>query len=336
MGGLGVGIIGCGVISGVHIDAIKAMDGAQIKMVCDSDEAKGRKTAEALGCSWQADYHHLLADATIQVVHILTPHYLHAPMAIDALKAGKHVVLEKPVGISERQLALLAKTAEAQEKVVGVTLQNRFNPTTLKMLALLEEKDYGRLLGAKGVLTWHRSEGYYRDSLWRGRRDLEGGGLLINQAIHTLDLMEVLGGKVKEISAMMTNFNHGGIEVEDTAVVHLTYDSGGAGQLMATNAYAKSTEIAMEFIYEQGTFRIEEGKLWLIEADSKEMVATDGFRDGEKSYWGLSHKYCIDNIYKAIMGTEPLKVTLSDAIRATTLVLASYESDRTKRPVKLA
>ncbi len=127
-----IGIIGCGTIVSVHLDAINALETSELRVVCDLDEGLVKSVAEEQGCRWLTDYKKVLRDDTIDLVHILTPHYLHVPMAIEALEAGKHVVLEKPVGIDFESLDELRTVAEDCDLTIGVTFQNRFNPTTKK------------------------------------------------------------------------------------------------------------------------------------------------------------------------------------------------------------
>lgn len=321
-----IGIIGCGTIFPIHIDAINDLTEVEIVMVCDSEEERASEAGRDNNCEWTTDYLDILSSNEIDVVHILTPHYLHVPMALEALKFNKNVVLEKPVGISLRELENLRTAEVKSECSVFVTLQNRFNPTTVKAKKLIESGRLGTFLGSKGSVVWSRKEEYYKDSKWRGKIDLEGGGLLINQAIHTLDLLEYIGGEVISIQGKVNNTTHSYIEVEDQAMITLGYKNGSFGHFYGTNSYAENSNIEMEFVFEKGKLVFKDQELIIVDEKANEVVAEDRHKEGSKSYWGVSHKAIIANIYESIIeGTKPM-VTLEYAIKATELVLATYES----------
>lgn len=322
---LGIGIIGCGTILPVHLDGIHSYEEAELLLVSDIEATVAKSVADREGCQWVADYKEVLGREAIDVVHILTPHYLHVPMAIEALEAGKHVVLEKPVGISYEQLIHLQEVAERSGLVVGVTFQNRFNPTTLKMREIVESGRLGKLIASKAVLTWCRKDAYYSDSKWRGKLSTEGGGLLINQAIHTLDLLEYIGGRVGSIEATVLNNTHPDIEVEDTAMILMRYESGAVANFFATNSHGEDSPIEMDFIYEKGKMQLRKQQLTLTVNDQSDVVASDLVKKGEKSYWGMSHQLIIGDIYQSIRADQTPTVTLEEAIRATELVLACYK-----------
>jgi len=256
----------------------------------------------------------------------LTPHYLHTPMAIKAIQHNKHVVLEKPVGINLGELKLLHEVVAQSDRVIGVTLQNRFNPTTIKMKEIIDAGSLGQFVSSKGILTWCRKDEYYSDSDWRGRLDKEGGGLLINQAIHTLDLLEYIGGPIDRLEAHLANFTHPEIEVEDTAMIALYYTTGATGCFYGTNSYGENSQIEMGFSFENGELVLQDQQLFLIRQGEKTCLAHDKVSIGDKSYWGMSHQLIIHNIYEAILSGGKPKVTLDDAIRATELVLFAYKN----------
>lgn len=322
-----IGIIGCGTILSVHIDAIKEVEWIRIKTVCDIDEALAKRVALDQECDYTTDYLDILNDDSIEMVHILTPHYLHVPMAIEALNHGKHVILEKPVGIKVDELRHLLEVQERTGLSVGVTLQNRFNETTIKMKEYVDSNILGDFKGAKGILTWCREADYYDQSSWRGRLETEGGGLLINQAIHTIDLMEYIGGPIKLVSGAVMNVNHPNIEVEDSANLFFTYESGASGIFLGSNNHRDNSPVELEFIFEKGTLKLEGRDLKLIVDNETKVIASDIPKNGAKSYWGSSHKLIIKDIYKSISNeTEPF-VRLKDGVRATELILSCYNID---------
>lgn len=321
---IGIGIIGCGTILPVHLDSIHNFEQADLKVVCDVNETLVKSLAKTEQCLWVTDYRQVLNNKSVDVVHILTPHYLHTPMAIAALEAGKHVVLEKPVGIHFEELKQLQKIADESHLTVGVTLQNRFNPTTVKMKEVIASGILGKFISSKGILTWCRKDDYYSKSKWRGKLATEGGGLLINQAIHTLDLLEYIGGPIEKLKAHVANYTHPEIEVEDTAVIAMHYASGATGHFFGTNSYGDDSQVEMGFVFEKGELLLRDQKLYIVQESKSEIIASDLVKKGDKSYWGMSHQLIIQDIYKAIVTNSKPSVTLKDAIRATELVLLSY------------
>lgn len=331
MNQIGVGIIGCGTILPVHLDNILAFEETKLISICDINKSLAQKVAKKAGCDWTTDYKEVLMDESISVVHILTPHYLHTPMAIEALNNGKHVVLEKPVAISRTQLEALRLAASTKDLTVGVTLQNRFNPTTVKMKEVADSGILGSLIATKGILTWNRQKTYYTDSNWRGKRATEGGGLLINQCIHTLDLMEYIGGPIESVRANVNNFAHPEIEVEDIAMVSLGYKNGAIGTFFGTNNYGDNSALEMGFVFEKGRLELRDRQVTLITEDKVEVLVADIAKNGAKSYWGVSHQLIIRDIYDSIIeGREP-KVTIDDAIRASELIVLCYENNEKAR-----
>src|SRR3954454_2551268 len=216
-------VIGCGTISIVHLGAITGLDGVDLVGVCDTDADRAAAVGRTYGVPWFTDHAELLATVHPQVVHVCTPHDEHVPVAIDALDTGVAVLLEKPVGhtVAEAERLLAANRRHPAIKV-GVCLQNRYNTSAQAARALLGTGELGKVLGASATLLWHREPAYYRARPWRGRVHEGGGGVLINQAIHTLDLLEWLLGDVVEVRGHTGRYGLDGvIDVEDTAHVLL-------------------------------------------------------------------------------------------------------------------
>lgn len=332
---LGIGLIGCGTISEIHLDVIRRLEQAQLICVCDKDLSVAKSVSQVFECSYTTDYLELLKNQAIEVIHILTPHYLHTPMAIECLKAGKHVVLEKPVGISLEQLEELQQVANAAKVTIGVTLQNRYNNSTLMMKSYIDSGQLGAFKSIRASVIWHRSEAYYSESKWRGQQKYEGGGLLINQAIHTLDLMDYLGGGAHSVRGHVANHSHPNIEVEDTAMATMDFGGGALGTFYGSNCYGDNTNVEIEVLFEKGRLRLLDQSVFLTRDGHTKKVADDLIKEGEKSYWGVSHKQCIKDIYEAILDKRPPLVTLEEAIRATKIVLAIYESSLKDKVVTL-
>lgn len=184
-------IIGCGSIHTVHAEALVSSAHANLYAVCDIDEARASNSAEKYNCRAFSDYHEMLNDSNIDVVHICTPHYLHAPMAIAAMKSGKHVLCEKPIATSTGDAEEMIRVSRETGKKLGICFQNRYNTTSQKIKDTLVSGKAGKILGAKAFVTWHRDKSYYDSGEWRGTWEKEGGGVLImgdgdNYSIHGL------------------------------------------------------------------------------------------------------------------------------------------------------
>ena len=322
-------VIGCGNISQTHIDSIGKIKMCSLAAVCDTDMKKAVAAAQKCGCKAYKDYKEVLRDKKIDSVHILTPHHLHVPMALDALSAGKHVVLEKPVGINPEEIKKLIKAERESRAHIGVVLQNRYNNTSRKMKSVIENGEMGKLIAAKGLLMWHRDDEYYLDSGWRGKWETEGGGLLINQAIHTLDLLRYLGGEIVALKGHIENAAHKKIEVEDTALATLYYKSGAVASFFGTNNHGINSRVELEFVFENGVLRLLDDILYKTMGKKCRPIAKDVLRKGKKDYWGTSHTACIKAFYEAVAENKSAEITVSDAALTNELVLGIYKSSKT-------
>lgn len=277
-------IVGFGAIGPIHAKALADSENANLYAVCDIVAER----AEKAGVKVYTDFDMMLQDSNIDSVHICTPHYLHFEMIKKALAAGKDVVCEKPVTMTKEEFLSLLELENSDK--VCVVLQNRLNPCIEKIRELMPS--LGKPVAMKGILTWHRSKDYYDSEPWRGKWKTEGGGLLINQAVHTLDLLGYLGGGFKSVQALMTNFSLKEIEVEDTFTAHLSFD-GFAGIFFATNAYATNSSVHIEVAFEKDNIRYIDSKLYL----NDELICEDVKAAHGKSYWGSGHALLFKNYY---------------------------------------
>ncbi|HKM04410.1 MAG TPA: Gfo/Idh/MocA family oxidoreductase [Lachnospiraceae bacterium] len=320
-----VGVVGCGAIAPLHLEAIEQIPGVNLQYVCDKDMDRASKTAKRYQCQYVTDYKELLTK-NLDVIHILTPHYLHMPMAIEALECGKHVILEKPIAITLEQCQMLQAAQMKSIGTINVILQNRYNPTSLYLKQAAESGIYGAMKAMKGIVAWNRSDVYYTDSDWRGNWSTEGGGLLINQALHTLDLMQWIGGPIKFIKGHIDNYNHPYIEVEDTAVVMMEYENSAIGSFYGTNNHGINSNIELEVVFETATFTQMNEELWITKQNSpKELVACNRTAMGEKGYWGVGHKQCIKTAYSHIEQGLPPAISIDDAFPVHELIFNLYE-----------
>lgn len=267
-------IIGIGNIAPVHAAAIRALPDSQIVAVATRNEERGRAFAGQHGGAWFADYEALLKEARPDVVAICAPHDLHLPMTVAAAQAGSHVLCEKPMARTAEECDAMIAACEAAGVKLGIAFQGRFEPLSLKLKAGLDAGKVGRLLWSSANTLWPRTDAYYRTGPWRGTWAHEGGGVLINQSIHAIDLLLWLSGMPEKITARIRTLNHQ-IEVEDAALGILEYADGRLGLIQATTIAHPGFPERLEFfgargsaVYNKGEARLE----WRIAEPPEESV----------------------------------------------------------------
>ncbi|HJA91700.1 MAG TPA: Gfo/Idh/MocA family oxidoreductase [Candidatus Eisenbergiella merdipullorum] len=324
-------IIGCGTIAAVHAESITRLEGASLAAAADIRPERAKAYAGKYGCRAFLSLEEMLEEEKPDVLHICTPHYLHVPMTEYALKRGVHVFCEKPPVISKEQLARLEKAVSEGPGRAGFCFQNRYNPSVLYVKELLASGKPGRIKGARGIVTWNRGEAYYTQSGWRGRLETEGGGALINQAIHTMDLLGVFLGKPVSVEAQTANHHLPGIiEVEDMMEAYIRYENAAAC-FYATTAYTEDAPPLIELSCENMVIRIEDQDVTLRYRDGRrERPTLDRKQALGKSYWGSGHMDCIADFYHCLETGERFAQDLEGVRDTVRLMLASYASAQEK------
>lgn len=314
-------VIGYGAIGPLHADGIEKSDNVNLYGICDIKKERADDAAKKHNCKAFYDFDEVLKDPEVHSVHIATPHYLHDSMVIAAAEAGKEIVLEKPVSISlERMNSMIEKV---KGKKVCVMLQNRMNPAVAEFKRLVDEdKTLGKLIGGFASVTWSRDEAYYAQDPWRGKWDTEGGGLLINQAIHLIDMVSFIVGDIKAVRGSISNKTlKGVIEVEDTADAIFYFDNDVRVCYYATNGYNSYMPIRLELQFENAVLRYADDCLYRVSGGEAEIVARNSDKHIGKRDWGNSHTVVINNFYNG--GEYP---DLEDARNAMTALFKFYES----------
>lgn len=335
-----VGIIGCGNIYRMHAHPLAHMEETQLAAVCDILPEKAEAAGRSYGCPAYADYKEMLAKEGLDAVHICLPHYLHAPVAVYAMEQGADVVTEKPMAIALADAQRMRDTAADTGRRLGVIFQNRYNPGSRLVREALQSGALGKILGMRCQVTWRRDQAYYDSSDWRGRWDTEGGGVIINQAIHTLDLMRWLSGEeLREISASIAHRGNTTVEVEDTAEGLLTFASGLQGLFYLTVNYATDARTQLELCCEKGTafldaargvVRLHNGQTEEADEDGADAAAFGGGRD----YWGFSHYRQIQAFYRDPSGAVAAD-SCAQALQTQAMICGIYRSAKTGRKVIL-
>ncbi|MBI1336764.1 MAG: hypothetical protein GC164_07370 [Phycisphaera sp.] len=333
-----VGVIGCGVISATHIESYREVECVEVAWVCDVKEDRARGTAEKYAVPRATtDYRELLADGSVDVVSVCTDHASHARIVSDAFEAGKHVVCEKALASTSNALdSIIASHAAHPELAFAGIFQHRFEGINRVLRQLVADRAFGRVLTSAMTVHCLRPNSYYEDD-WHGKLALEGGSVLINQAIHFIDAMAWIMGGVRSLCAIKDNLAHEGvIETEDTAVVALRFIDGSVGTMEATCASNLHWEHSLAIHGTLGAVEMRNNKptkvrfadkqaeqhvKHLLEtADNPEGVA------GARSHYGTGHKAQIADFIDAIrQGRRPF-VTGEMAAHANQIVLAAYRS----------
>jgi UDP-N-acetyl-2-amino-2-deoxyglucuronate dehydrogenase len=332
---MNIAIVGCGSIAKVHAECIQGFGNHRLVAFADINLEKANQFAAQYKGNAYSSYENMLEKEEIEVLHICTPHYLHVPMAIYALEHGVHVFMEKPPVISREQLAELQKLST--DKQLGICFQNRYNPSVIKVKKVLESGKAGKICGARGIVTWNRMEAYYRESNWRGKLSTEGGGALINQSIHTLDLLAYFLGTPVSVDAVMANHHLKGIiEVEDMMEAFIRFKDGINACFYTTTAYFADVPPLIEIACENMTIRMEDLDVTYYYKDGKTEKPVIENRLGlGKSYWGAGHKDCIADFYDSILEKRPFALNLSTLLKTIQLMLGTYESARTGKEILL-
>jgi UDP-N-acetyl-2-amino-2-deoxyglucuronate dehydrogenase len=338
-----IALVGAGVIGRHHAQVISQLaDRLRLVAVADTDLARASALSphafDSLGAALAA------AGDEIDIVAVCTPTGLHGPVAIEALEAGKHVIIEKPAEIT---VARTDEIIEAQQKagtLVTVISQHRFDPSTETTLAAIGRGELGRLTSGIASIDWWRGQSYYDSGDWRGTWELDGGGALMNQGVHTVDLLIAALGRPVEVFAYTGTLAHERIDVEDVAVAVVRFASGALGVLHATTAAYPGLSARLQVHGDRGSSVIDNYQLVFFEASTGptdqlamgtnkgRAAPAAGSNPGQLSD---AHRLQYLNFLGALDGTDQLRVDLATNRQSIAVITGVYESARTGRPVSL-
>ena len=230
-------IIGCGAIFPMHAVSVGLTENVELVAVCDIKESLAKEKAEEFNCRAYTDYKEMLEKEKPDTVHICLPHYLHAPVTCYALEHGCDVICEKPMAMDVSEGRMMLECAEKNSKKLSIIFQNRYNDVSVAVKKEMKSGRPGKLICARSCVNWHRTEQYYAESDWRGKLKTEGGGVVVNQAIHTFDLMLWLSGDAPVSVEASTSTRAHEIEVEDSAEGVVRFKNGAMGSFWYTNYY---------------------------------------------------------------------------------------------------
>jgi UDP-N-acetyl-2-amino-2-deoxyglucuronate dehydrogenase len=345
----GFGIIGCGMIAEFHTRAINEIEGARVVAAYSRSEKNGAKIAALAGgdCRVYDDLEAMLVHPGLDVVCVCTPSGAHLEPARQAARAGKHVVVEKPLEINLPRCDAIIGACEAAGVRLCTIFPSRFSPANIALKEAIDLGRFGRLTLGDTHVKWWRTQDYYDSGGWRGTWDLDGGGALMNQAIHNVDLLQWLMGDVATVQAATATLAHQRIEVEDTAVAALRFQNGALGVIeAATSAFPgllKRTEIHGD----RGSARVEQDDITLWEFQEKvpsdndifaAMAGRTGFKAGASDPRGINHighRDQLADFLRAIdAGIEPA-VDGREGRKSVEIIRAIYLSAETGAAVQL-
>lgn len=334
------GIIGCGNVAHIHAQAIKAMENAELVAVYARNAEKGNSFSEKHSCIAFYDLEKMLEEADINIVTITTPSGAHLEPCVLAANAGKHIICEKPVEINIQRIQEIIQVCTENKILLSGIYNRRFFPSIRILKDAIQQKRFGTISLVEAQIKWYRSQEYYDSGAWRGTKELDGGGVLMNQGIHTIDLLLYLMGPVKRLTASVATLSHDRIEVEDTAVALLEFENGARGVIQASTSCWSSTGHPAEIHIcgDNGSVFLSDDhfRVW----DFKDALSSDG--QIRENYMGdakggigandpmamnyAGHKLNFENVVAHLEEKEALHVTGEESIKAVHIINKIYES----------
>jgi predicted dehydrogenase len=350
-----LGLIGAGAISTQHLEAIDELEDVRIVAIASRSADRARAAAERWGADWTTDVDRLVARDDVDAVTIASPSGLHPAQALAALRHGKHVLVEKPIALSTTDARAVVAAARSRGLVAATVSQRRFEPVTRAIHDAVASGSLGRVSMILVEGFYHRPQSYYDSAAWRGTLALDGG-VLMNQAIHLIDLMRWVGGPVERVAAEVTTIGHR-MEAEDTATVSLRFASGTLGTILATTCAVQERPTELRVHAERGDVRLvgEAAAEWNVPgmpapapaAETSETSESNAATAGRRSLagaparaatWGTNavgyvRQYA--DFAGAIRDHRDPAVTAEDGAAAVEIIVAAYEASRTGCSVTL-
>jgi predicted dehydrogenase len=349
-------VVGCGVIGALHAETIKRLPETELAVVVDEVADRANAYGERYGVEASAAYDEVLRRSDIDTVAVCVPSGLHTELGVAALKAGKHVIIEKPLDVTPEAADAIIAASDQSDRVATVISQHRFDAASQVVADAVRQQKFGRLTSGSADIAWWRSQGYYDSGDWRGTWKLDGGGALMNQGVHSVDLLTWFLGQPVEVFAWTDALAHERIEVEDTAVATIRFESGALGTIHGTTAAYPGLTARIQVLGAQGSAVIENDKLTYFHSAEKGADApaygagaggnqaaslvsdTGGGATAGADPQALSDAHTIqygDFLAAVKEGRDPL-VTVRQAARTFDVIWAIYASARSGAPVSIA
>ncbi len=341
---IGFAIVGTGTIAAFHARAIAGTPGAALRAVHNRSAAKAREFAAQFGCDAVDDLDVLLKRPDIDAVCVTVPSGSHGEVAIRALDAGKHVLCEKPLEITTERIDLMTAAARRSGRILAAVFQSRLGAGAQRLKKAVEEGRFGRLAICSAYVKWWRDPSYYLTSSWKGTLALDGGGAVMNQAIHALNLLQFLVGMPARVGARVGTLVHS-MEMEDTAVAWLEFSSGALGSIEAATSCFPGSRMRIELAGEKGSATLEEDRIvrWefadqrpedeVARAASASIIG--GGSSDPKAIGGEGHRLLVADLVEAIRLGRPPLINSAEARNAVAIIQAIYRSAQSGAAVSL-
>ncbi|MBE3138791.1 MAG: Gfo/Idh/MocA family oxidoreductase [Actinobacteria bacterium] len=348
---IGFGIIGCGAIGDIHAKSINNADSAKLLAVSDIDLEKAKKFSQKYNVKYYQDYKKLLERKDIDVVNICLPSGMHMQSCVDAAEAGKNILCEKPLEVNLDKIDHINEVVRKNKVKLGVVFQKRFQESSRCIKKALEDEKLGRVISGSIYIKYYRSQEYYDSANWRGTWKYDGGGCLMNQGIHDVDLLQWFLGPVKSVYAITDTVAHKRIEVEDIAVAVIRFKNGAKGIIEASTSCYPGFPILLQIYGTLGTIILRDDKItdWKFINPTKEDLdfskqiinqkkaeLEDIDRSDPIAVLKNRHKYQIEDMIRAINNNVAPEITGEEARKSVEIILAIYKSSRTGEEVTLS
>jgi UDP-N-acetyl-2-amino-2-deoxyglucuronate dehydrogenase len=343
---IGIGIVGCGMISEIQADAIRKVSGARIVAFCDTRPAAAEARAAQFGGRPYAHIEDLLANPAVDAVSICTPSGGHLEPALLAARAKKHVLVEKPIEVTVERVDEIIAACRGNRVKLGAIVPRRFLGSSRAVKAAVDGGRFGTISLATVHIKWYRSPEYYAKGGWRGTYRLDGGGVLMNQGIHGIDLLQWLMGGVEVVTAFTSTRAHPGLEVEDVAVVSMIFRSGALGAIEGTTGSWPGDNIRIEISGFDGSAVLEDETIraWRFRnalPEDDDIRLRFGPRDGAGSGGATDpraidsegHRQQLQDFVDAVREDRPPRIDGVEAREAVAIISAVYRSARERRPI---
>lgn len=336
MSELKAAIIGCGTIFPMHALSIKALENVKLVAVSDIIKERAEKKGKEFNVPFYTDFKEMVEKEKPDCVHICLPHYLHAPVSVWCMERGVNVLTEKPMATTLEDGEKMMTAAKENKVLFACILQCRFNDSVVFLKKAIEEGKLGKIRGARCSVNWCRTQSYYDEAPWRAKLYEGGGGVLINQAIHTVDRMcYLVGEKVIRVDSSISNKGRCDIEVEDTMEGVIEFESGLLSSFYLINHYSYDAPVYIELDCENAVASITGDTAVIRYRDNRVETSEESSSiayeyEGVKSYWGTSHGKQIADYYNALETGAPMLVDAESAFETHKLVCNLYENARKK------
>lgn len=343
----GFGIVGCGMIANFHARAIADTRGAKLVACFDSIPESADRLAAATGCRAYHKLDQMLADPRVHVVTIATPSGAHLEPAVAAARAGKHVIVEKPLEITLKRCDRIIEACQRHGVKLATIFPSRFHSSSLEIKRAIDADRFGRLTLGDAYVKWYRTQQYYDSGAWRGTWELDGGGALMNQAVHSVDLLTWFMGPVDQITAHSSTLAHQRIAVEDVAVASLRFANGALGTIEATTAAYPGYLKRIEIHGSAGSAMMEEEDIvkWdfakphrrdrLIHAGMQKSKSTGGGASDPAAIGHHGHTAVFQDLLQAVRSDRQPAIDGHQGRRSVEIILAIYKSAETGKAIRL-